>query len=172
MTHVVISSTTKDLEKHRQLAISTVNSCGMKPLVMEHLGATSKDPLTDSMELVDQAHVYILIIGKCYGSIPESAADNPDQVSITELEYRRAMERPIPKYIFVMDDEHIMTPDLLEAQLNELKTMPVKQQKLTKFKSTVYDVPRKLDSKIAQISVDGKRYEKHIQPGIQSKSGA
>jgi hypothetical protein len=36
----------------------------------------------------------------------------------------------------------------------------------------LYDVAQKLDSKIAQLSVDGKRYEKHVQPGIQSESGA
>jgi hypothetical protein len=34
-----------------------------------------------------------------------------------------------------------------------------------------YDVPHKSDSKIAPLSVDRKRYEKHIQPGIQSESG-
>jgi len=40
------------------------------------------------------------------------------------------------------------------------------------LQSTEYDVPQKSDSKIARLSVDGKRYEKQLQPGIQSKSGA
>jgi tetratricopeptide (TPR) repeat protein len=52
--------------------------------------------------------VYLGIFGYRYGYIPDDAVHNPDRLSVTELEYRRALERKIPIVIFIMGEDHPM----------------------------------------------------------------
>ncbi|MEO0596615.1 MAG: DUF4062 domain-containing protein, partial [Chloroflexota bacterium] len=102
----MVSSTTKDLEKHRKEATDAVLRMRMFPLVMETLGATGGNAISDSIKLANDADVYIGIFGKRYGYVPDDAKNNPKEISITQMEYERAIERGIPVRIFVMHDTH------------------------------------------------------------------
>jgi tetratricopeptide (TPR) repeat protein len=106
---VMISSTSLDLPDHREAAIKAVLRSNLFPQVMETLTATSADPITDSLALVDCAEVYVGIFAFRYGYVPEDDARNPGKISITEMEYRRALERKIPCLIFIAHDEHPIT---------------------------------------------------------------
>jgi tetratricopeptide (TPR) repeat protein len=139
---VFISSTTRDLEQHRQAARDAAWRANLFPIMMERDGASVEDPITYSLRLVDDAEIYVGIFALRYGYIPHDPQRNPDNLSITELEYRRARERgDIPLLIFIMDDEHLVKaghvenePDKLE-KLNRLKADLQKQHKVSFFKS-------------------------------------
>ena len=120
---VVISSTSTDLKDHRDMVKDAVWRAGMFPRTIEQLGAMPIDAVAYSLDLVDKAEVYVGIFGYRYGFMPTDKQINPNGVSITELEYRRALERDIPVLIFMMHDEHPLTPTQMERN-------PVALQKL------------------------------------------
>src|SRR5215203_6868665 len=100
---VVISSTVRDLPEHREKALDAVLRHNMTPLMMEHLPSSDADAIGVSMGLIDQAHIYVGVFGFRYGHVPERSA-----ISITEMEYDRAVERGIPRLLFLMDEQHLI----------------------------------------------------------------
>lgn len=127
---VMISCTSKDLEDHRKNAKEAVLRKTMFPLVMDDLVAGVKDPIDISLSLVNKAEIYVGIFAHRYGYIPDDLKRNPKRLSMTELEYRRAVERDIPILIFVMDDEHPSPP------VGELKNfMEQSEEGKTKLKA-------------------------------------
>lgn len=103
---VMISSTSLDLPKHRDAASRAISLLSLNPIGMEKLAASGRDAIEASYKLVDEAEVYVGIFGFRYGFVPPDTTRNPDQKSITELEYRRARERGIPVFCFFMDKAH------------------------------------------------------------------
>src|SRR5262249_979090 len=99
--NVMISSTAKDLPEHRKQVIEACQRVGMFPLTMEHLPADPADAVAVSVEMVDDADVYIRIFGHPYWDVPKGA-----DISVTEMEYNRASERNIPCLIFFIHDDH------------------------------------------------------------------
>jgi hypothetical protein len=73
----------------------------MYPTMMEHMPASGEDAVQASMAMVDRADLYLLIVGFRYGYVPAGQSQ-----SITEMEYDRAFNRPIPCLVFLMDDNH------------------------------------------------------------------
>jgi hypothetical protein len=53
------------------------------------------------MKLVDQAELYLGIFAHRYGYVPTGS-----DVSLTEMEYNRAVERGLPRLIFLMHADH------------------------------------------------------------------
>ncbi|HEV2961195.1 MAG TPA: DUF4062 domain-containing protein [Candidatus Angelobacter sp.] len=98
---VMVSSTIIDLPEHRQHTLDACLRQGMFPLMMEHPPTYYSDPISFSLGLVDDADIYIGIYANRYGHVPSGAKN-----SITEMEYNRAVERGIPRLIFVMHKEH------------------------------------------------------------------
>jgi hypothetical protein len=91
---VMVSSTVLDLPEHRKAVIDAVIRVGCLPLAMEHGSAESgSDAIRFSLERVDQADVYVGVFGFRYGYVPDSRGKNPQGWSVTEHEYRRALER-------------------------------------------------------------------------------
>src|SRR5690242_6174980 len=103
---VMISSTSRDLPEHREQARDAVSRSRMSSWAMEDLTATLGDAISVSLEMVDKAEIYIGIIGMRYGYIPDDPKRNPNRLSITEMEYRRALERGIPVLVYLMHDDH------------------------------------------------------------------
>ncbi|MBL8165663.1 MAG: DUF4062 domain-containing protein, partial [Anaerolineae bacterium] len=95
---------------HRKQAEDAVSRALMSAWTMEHLTATLGDAISVSLELVDKSEIYIGIIGMRYGYIPDDPARNPQRLSVTELEYRRARERGIPVLLYLMHPDHPVPP--------------------------------------------------------------
>jgi Domain of unknown function (DUF4062)/HEAT repeats len=98
---VMISSTIRDLEEHRQAVLDACLRQGLLPRMMEHLPASDDNGLAESMCLVDEADIYLAILGHRYGHVPKGKTK-----SITHYEYEQATRRGIPRLIFIMHDEH------------------------------------------------------------------
>lgn len=101
---VFISSTTKDLAVHRDAIKQAIWRCDMNPVAMERDTAVDSSAVDYSLDLVDEARIYVGIFAHRYGYIP-----NGYDISITEMEYRRALQRNIPILIFIMAENHQIT---------------------------------------------------------------
>ncbi|MEZ4942281.1 MAG: DUF4062 domain-containing protein [Saprospiraceae bacterium] len=101
----MISSTARDLPEHRkQVERACQRVSVFASEMMENLTAENADAVEVSLRLVDQADVYIGIFAHRYGYVPDR--DNPEKISITEMEYRRAVKNDIPRLIFFMHEDH------------------------------------------------------------------
>jgi hypothetical protein len=124
---VMISSTSLDLPYHREAVNEAIRRVGYYPLAMEHGSAEAdSNALTFSLGLVDQADVFVGLLAFRYGYVPADPVSNPNGWSITEFEYRRALERGIPVLIYLMHDEHPITRkdfELSEAAQRKLEAM-------------------------------------------------
>jgi len=127
---VVISSTARDLPKHRKEVMDACLRQGMFPTMMEHLPASDGEAISVSLKLVDEADIYVSMFAHSYGYVPKE--NNPQQISITEMEYNRAIEREIPRLIFIVDKNH----PLADFTINDIDTGE-NATKLAQFKSRV-----------------------------------
>ena len=123
---VMISSTARDLPEHRKEAMDACLRQGMFPTMMEHLPASDDEAISASLEMVDAADIYVGIFAHRYGYVPAGHA-----ISVTEMEYNRAVERKIPRLIFVMDKDHPITIDQVELGEGAVKLEAFKKRLLT-----------------------------------------
>lgn len=100
----MISSTTKDMLVHRQQALDACIRQDFFPVMMEHLPPSPDDAVHRSLGLVDEADVYVLVLGLRYGEIPSGY-----EKSYTHLELDRAIERGIPILVLLTSPQHPFT---------------------------------------------------------------
>ncbi|MFL6255281.1 MAG: DUF4062 domain-containing protein [Pyrinomonadaceae bacterium] len=132
---VVVSSTARDLPAHRKEVLDACLRQGMFPVMMEHLPAADADAIEESLRMVDGADFYLGVFAHRYGYVPEGR-----DVSITELEYERAVERDIPRLVFLIDKSHPINIDDVEmgegaAKLKAFKGRLEKERVVSYFNS-------------------------------------
>lgn len=124
---VMISSTARDLPQHRKEVMDACLRQGMFPVMMEHLPANDDEAVAASLRMVDEADVYIGVFAHRYGYTPKG-----HDISVTEMEYNRAVERKIPRLIFVIDKNL----PLADFTINDIDTGE-NAAKLARFKQRV-----------------------------------
>ncbi len=107
---VMISTTARDLPEHRGRVMDACQRQDMFPKMMEHLPASGDDAIKASLKMVGEADIYLGVFAFRYGYVPKGY-----DVSITEMEYNRAVERKIPRLIFLMHDDHPVKPGDVET---------------------------------------------------------
>jgi hypothetical protein len=91
---VMVSSTYTELVDHRRAVTEAMLSQHLFPIRMEDDAALPDQDLIDaSLAKVDEADAYVGLISYRYGQQPECQIRNPDKLSLTELEFRRAVAR-------------------------------------------------------------------------------
>jgi tetratricopeptide (TPR) repeat protein len=126
---VMISSTARDLPDHRKEVMEACLRQGMFPMMMENLPALDAEAISASIALVDETDIYVGVFAHRYGYVPKE--NNPQQISITEMEYNRAAERKIPRLIFIIDKTHPLadfTIDDIETGENAAKLAQFKKR--------------------------------------------
>jgi Mrp family chromosome partitioning ATPase len=104
---VMLSSTYKELAEHRQEIQHAMLGQELFPIAMENDAALpDHDLIGASLSKVDDSDAYVGLISYRYGQAPEDIVRNPDRLSLTELEFRRAVERRIPICMFIMHGDH------------------------------------------------------------------
>ncbi len=107
----MLSSTFRDLEQKRSQVLSLMGRYGFHEVAMENDAALPRrDKIDSSFHKVDQAEGYICIIGYRYGTREACAERNSGNLSITELEWRRARERNIPRCTLIMSPKYTGIP--------------------------------------------------------------
>ncbi|HEY6886828.1 MAG TPA: DUF4062 domain-containing protein, partial [Solirubrobacter sp.] len=103
MARIYVSSTFSDLQDHRKAVGAALRRLGHEDIAMEHYVAEDTAPLDRSVGDVESSDVYVGIFAWRYGYVPTK--DNPERLSITELEYRRALAAGKTCLIFLLADD-------------------------------------------------------------------
>jgi hypothetical protein len=162
----MISSTSIDLPEHRPEVRDACLREGYFPDMMERLPARDADAIRVSLEMVDRADIYIGIFAWRYGHKPEG-----HDISITEMEFNRAVERGIPILVFVIHKEHPLTIEMVETdkdaqrKLAELKERASQGRGRREFKS-----PEDLRAEVIHALSDLKQREQESSGEIATPS--
>ncbi|HWW76555.1 MAG TPA: DUF4062 domain-containing protein, partial [Pyrinomonadaceae bacterium] len=124
---VVVSSTALDLPAHRKEVLDACIRQNTIPKMQEHLpasganAASGAEAIRVSLEMVDEAEIYLGVFANRYGYVPAG-----HDISITEMEYDRAVERGVERMIFMMHADHPVKASDVETgagaeKLNRLK---------------------------------------------------
>ena len=132
---VMISSTAMDLPDHRRGLRDGCERAGFEPKMMETLPALAANAVKASLRLVEKSDVYVGVFAWRYGYVPDG-----HDISITEMEYNRAVELNKPVLIFFSHDDHPITARDVEtgpgaAKLKALKDQIGKKHVAAYFKS-------------------------------------
>jgi tetratricopeptide (TPR) repeat protein len=157
----MVSATARDLTDQRLAAEAACITQEVFPVWMKHLPARDADGFRVSMEMVDKADIYIGIYAWRYGWVPDF--DNPRQVSITELEFDRALERKASGklkeiLIFIMDESVKVSPadiemsDVAQQKLKAFRERASKKRVVGFFKSTE-DLQRQISEALAAFKL-------------------
>ncbi len=140
---VMVSSTTNDLGEHRRRVGGVITRQLYTPRIMDNDSTTGKDGVTYSLDLVDEAEIYILLLGYRYGYVPDDPR-NPDNLSMTHMEYKRAKERAKRGELYVlpflMDDQ--FKPEVVKPKLEEFRNEVLNDQ--IAFFSTIEELETKV----------------------------
>ena len=90
MAKIYLSSTFGDLKAYRETVYRTLRQMRHDVIAMEDYIATDIRPLDMCLTDVANSDLYVGIFAWRYGYIPPKV--NPERKSITELEYRKAIE--------------------------------------------------------------------------------
>jgi AAA domain-containing protein/uncharacterized protein DUF4062 len=136
--NVYISGAVRDMPDHLKEVLDACLRQGTSPMMMERLPAADAEAVQSCLVMIDQSDIYLGIFAYRYGYVP--LADNPRQISLTEIEYNRAVERDIPRLIFMMDKSHSVTIDDVEQgegaiKLKEFKERVLEENTVVFFKS-------------------------------------
>jgi hypothetical protein len=118
MAKVYISSTFRDLERHRLAAYRALRRLGHDVIGMEDYVATDERPLKQCLDDVARVDIYIGILAWRYGFTP------PNQdLSITELEMRQAELLGKPRLVFLLDERARWPRDRRDADITKIRAL-------------------------------------------------
>ena len=102
---VMISSTVKDLPEHREEVRAACLRADCDPReMMENLPALDAHAIDVSLKMVEAADIYIGILAYRYSEPPQG-----HDISITEMEYDKAVELKKPILCFFIHEDHPVT---------------------------------------------------------------
>lgn len=160
---IFVSSTYKDLIEERQAVVQAILELHHIPAGMELFNG-GKSQWETITKWIDSSDIYLLILGGRYGSL-----DPEKKYSYTELEYRYAIDRKIPAFTIVLEDEYIekkrrecvdnkgQEEDIIE------KENKIKYDKFKEFviNNTVVKYVKNIDSIPGKVAVEISDKEKN-----------
>lgn len=120
---VTVSSTFRDLQKHRLALLAAIGQSSLKSVCMEDDAAKLEDVIDSSLQKIRDGSAYIGIIAHRYGQTPECPRRNPDRLSITELEFNEALRLKRPILLFIMADDHPVVKADVESDLEKQRRL-------------------------------------------------
>jgi Domain of unknown function (DUF4062) len=157
---VMVSSTFTDLEQHRAALIVAIHGHKLYARVMENDSAGLDDVIESSLAMVRESAVYICLIGFKYGQIPPCPQRNPDNRSITELEFDEALRLKRPILLFLIGKKHPILFDDVEPD-------SAKKAKLEAFRERAKQIgPDSTLHRIYAVFSDLPDFERKIAPSL------
>jgi hypothetical protein len=114
---IYLSSTYRDLEAHRQAVYRQLTQMQHKVIAMEDYVARDERPADACTRDVANCDLYVGVLAWRYGYVPDS--HNPENLSITELEYRTAQARGIPRLVFLLDEAAAWPPPMTDSHTGD-----------------------------------------------------
>jgi hypothetical protein len=100
---VYLSSTFTDLERHRAILGLALRKAGYDVVMMEEYVARDQPVEFACQGDVVECDVYVGIFAWRYGHIPND--NNPERLSVTEMEYAAASAKPMTRLTFLLKDK-------------------------------------------------------------------
>ncbi|NLX11869.1 MAG: tetratricopeptide repeat protein [Chloroflexi bacterium] len=158
MFRVFVSSTSQDLQAHREAVRDAVLALGMHPVMMEHFPAMDADAVAACHQKVQDCDLFVGIYAHRYGYIPHQHTR-----SITELEYDWAGEAGIPRRVFVIDPDHPW-PDSLRDPAHAAALDAFKQRVGREKVWATFTTPESLAARVSQsLAHDAGRVQRERQ---------
>lgn len=103
---VFLSSTFTDLVDYRRAVQAGIRQLGATDVSMEFFGARDERPAEECIRLVQrESDLFVGIYAHRYGYVPDGY-----DASISELEYGAACSVPLPRFIYLVDDDALWAP--------------------------------------------------------------
>jgi hypothetical protein len=163
---VYVSSTFVDLKPFRAAALDAIRRLEHQTLGMEDYTASPGLPLDKCLHDVARSDVYVLILAWRYGFVP----DHHDK-SITELEYRHAVEKGIPVLVFLVDEDVPWPPKHIDrGEVGEAVTVfraELRNRHMAAFFGTPDELAANLTSALA-LHADVRAEQERRKHGVRS----
>lgn len=151
MYRIFVSSTFTDLRDERDTIIKSILQLGHFPICMENFVASQYHQMDFIKEQLDTADMFIIIIGKRYGSCPDG-----DTCSFTEHEYEYAKQIGLPILALISSDKYNPDKNLI-AETTEKKQglskflEKLQKERLSAFWDSAADLSSKANASIEKL---------------------
>jgi tetratricopeptide (TPR) repeat protein len=153
MAKIYVSSTFSDLKECREAVYKALRALHHDVIAMEDYVASDQRPLDKCLADVTASDIYVGIFAYRYGFKPKK--DNPEQKSITELEFRCAVSHGKPCLLF-LHNENVGWPPAKQEKGKGLQRIKAFRKKLAddytiSFFDNSDDLARKVVTAVAAI---------------------
>ena len=166
-----LESAFTDLKEHRHQVIEAIQKLGYRANGMEYVGPRADaDLIESSLQLVRDSAAYVGVISRKYGQTPDSTERNPDELSITELEFNEATRLGRPILLFIMGEKHLVTEADVELDRKKRKKLDAFRQRAKRTREgseveRVYQVFDSLEQFSSQAAIAIGRLAEYIERG-------
>ncbi|MGE0814127.1 MAG: DUF4062 domain-containing protein [Vicinamibacterales bacterium] len=144
MNRVFLSSTFADLASHRGVVQAAIRKLGAVDVSMENFGSREERPLEECMRLVrDESDMFVGVYAHQYGFVP----DGYDK-SISELEYRAAGDAALPRFVYLVDENHPWLPANIDRGEAAERLLAFKQVLLKRHMCQTFGTEDQLATKV------------------------
>jgi hypothetical protein len=161
---IYISSTYNDLKECREKVYRTLRMMRYDVIAMEDYVATDQRPVAKCLEDVAHCDLYIGIFAWRYGYIPSES--NPQNKSITELEYRKAAALGKPCLIFFLHEEAPWPSRLIDANTSEIQNLrqELQRERHVSFFNSIDELINLISPAIYTWEIDRSHQKPVLQP--------
>lgn len=142
----MISSTFRDLEEYRKEVMTGCARVGFNDQHrMENLGALNAGAVQASLAMVEKADIYLCFLAHRYGYEPPGC-----DISITEMEYNKAVELEKPRLAFFIVESHPFPADRVDKGAAHDKLVAFKKRVAKDRVGDFFTTPDNLRSKVVE----------------------
>jgi formylglycine-generating enzyme required for sulfatase activity len=175
MTTIYLSSTYEDLKDYREVVYKALRQSGYNVIAMEDYVAADRRPVEKCLKDVEKADIYIGLFAFRYGYVPPEEHNNPNGLSITELEFRHAQESTKPCLLFIAKEDAGIPLMFVDAYTGEGKKGELignlRQYALREKTGSLFSLPHQLAS-LVQAAVANHLSESDKGKGRSAKEPA
>ena len=176
MTTIYLSSTYEDLKDYRHAVYEALRKSGHDVKAMEDYVAADTRPVEQCLKDVEQADIYVGLFAFRYGYIPPSQHNNPNGLSITELEYRCAEAFGKPRLAFLAKDDAGIPLKHVDAYTGDgdkgERIKALRQHLLTEKLASQFSSPHELSALVLAAIAKHLAEQKRLEPvKAQESSG-
>ncbi len=144
---VFISSTSQDLQEHREAVNRAIRRLRLMPVDMVDFGSQPGGAVNVSVDEVRRADYFVGVIAHRYGYVPEGA-----EKSVTEQEYDYAVKLNKPRLMYVVDPAYAWDADKIEQDEVAQRRLAAFKAKIEKYEvRSLFTTPEDL---AAQVTTD------------------
>jgi len=141
---IFLSSTYVDLVEHRAKAANAIERLGQHGVRMEVFGARPAEATAVCLDEIETSDAFVGIYAHRYGHVPDGSV-----VSITEQEFDFAQTNSKPSFCFIVDEDYVWLPRMIENDPGRSKLKVFKQKVSQTVVRDTFTTPEDLAYKVA-----------------------